>query len=255
MGAWDFGPFDNDVAADWVDEINGLESDDARTEATWRAITDVMQSETYRASADEGDIALAAAAWVTAPLTGTRFPGSPDADPPRLTPELRGAVQDAFYSALLQPHSEWLTRQREAGPAALEAAYAINAAIGNRPPPEIEEHWATVTPVRGSKVLRARQDPRFRVYFFAPKRNGGWSVRADDITDGEVTDALCHAEDNARAGEWLAIALISDRAGDGQDHVWLMGKDPRETAETDDDRMRIRRMGGRADLMAESSGP
>lgn len=252
MGTWDFGPFDNDVAADWVDEMNGLDSDEAREAAAWRALSDVF--EMGRAPEDEGDIALAAAAWITASVMGTRYPGSPEADPPRLTSQLRQALENAVYGALLQPDSRWMSRQREGGPAALEAVYAINAALGSPPPLGVEPHYATVTPVVNVELPWSRQDPRFRVYFFSRDAEVGWRVRADDITDGEMTDAWMHAEQNFVDGEWFAIALIVDGPRDGPGQVWLMGKDPRDPIVSDDDRMRIRRMGGRSAFDDGSSG-
>lgn len=248
MGTWGWGPFENDVAADWVDEVDSLESDGARADAVWRALMDVVALDGVDEAEEAGDIAVAAAAWITAPLTGTQYRGGPQADPP-VAEDLRLALAHVL-SIVLSPDSDWMARQREGGSAALEAVHAINAALGNPPPlapaEEAEEHSATVTPVVDFELAWSRQDPHFRVYFFSGDAEAGWRVRADDITDGEVTDAFIHADEHLVHGEWIAIALIVDRAGEGPGQIWLVGKDPREQAVTDDDHMRLRRMSARA---------
>ncbi len=71
MGAWGFGPFDNDDAADWVYELEGSDSDDVLQRAL------AATSGSGYLDSQEGTTAVAAAEVVAASL-GQPAPDLPD---------------------------------------------------------------------------------------------------------------------------------------------------------------------------------
>jgi len=82
MGAWGTGPFDNDIAADWVLEVEA--SDDPRT-----AVVDAFESALAPDGLDDGsaDMAYGAAAWVA--TDGDAEDGAPNVRAPALDPVVR----------------------------------------------------------------------------------------------------------------------------------------------------------------------
>lgn len=68
MGAWDYGPFDNDHAADWCARLHHAEPGE-RTALLRRTLTETADTADYLES-DEASAAVAAAALVAGTLPG-----------------------------------------------------------------------------------------------------------------------------------------------------------------------------------------
>ena len=90
MGTWDAGPFDNDDAADFANDLDGA-PEDQRAAMIREALTAAIDNDGYL-DLDEGAPAVAAAALVTCPLPGgERFAPNcygPEAPIPDLPPDL-----------------------------------------------------------------------------------------------------------------------------------------------------------------------
>lgn len=101
MGAWGTGPFDNDVAADWVLEVE--DADDPR-EAVIEAFTATLAP----GGLDDGsaDMAYAAAAWLVTQHGGSDD-GAPSVPAPRLDPMLSDLATRSLQH-MITDDSEWL---------------------------------------------------------------------------------------------------------------------------------------------------
>lgn len=110
MGTWGTGPFDSDLAADFVDELEGL---------TCQQVIDVLDRAFQRvtnsgAHVDGGDgaEAVAAGARVGSPLPDSRIVIDPDDGPREPLPELPASLRASARLALdrvLQDGSEMAT--------------------------------------------------------------------------------------------------------------------------------------------------
>lgn len=116
MGAWGHGPFDNDDAADWHDELE--EAGDARAfllETFTGADGDYLD-------ADEGFPVVAAASWLVSTEDERRqWDVAGLAAPPQLDDDLRAAALRAV-DAVLSGGSEWRELWAEAEETAPVAA-------------------------------------------------------------------------------------------------------------------------------------
>ncbi|MFJ2825854.1 DUF4259 domain-containing protein [Streptomyces toxytricini] len=97
MGTWDFGPFDNDTAADFCDDLD--EAALGEREGGVRGIlTRVIDSAGGYLEAPDSDRAVAAAALVAAQCPGGE-PGHPVYGPEEPVPDLTG-LRDLALQAL-----------------------------------------------------------------------------------------------------------------------------------------------------------
>ncbi|MFE6891988.1 DUF4259 domain-containing protein [Streptomyces sp. NPDC057694] len=110
MGTWGTGPFDSDLAADFVDELEGL-SPQKVIEVLERALQRVTDSGA-RVDGGDGNQAVAAAALVASTIPGSGIVIDPDDGPREPLPQLPSALRAAAALALqrvLQDGSEMLT--------------------------------------------------------------------------------------------------------------------------------------------------
>ncbi|WP_066953606.1 DUF4259 domain-containing protein [Streptomyces lushanensis] len=110
MGTWGTGPFDSDLAADFVDELEGLTSQKV-IEVLERAFQRVTDSGA-RVDGGTGTEAVAAAALVASTIQGGRIVIDPDDGPREPLPQLPLALRSSAVLALqrvLQDGSELLT--------------------------------------------------------------------------------------------------------------------------------------------------
>lgn len=107
MGTWGTGPFDNDLAADLVDELEGL-SHQQVIDALARAFQRVTDSG-ERVDGGDGAEAVAAGALVASTLPDSLIVIDPDDGPSRPLPELPASLRSLARLALgrvLQDGSE-----------------------------------------------------------------------------------------------------------------------------------------------------
>ena len=99
MGTWGTGPFDSDLAADFVDELEGLSSEQI-IDVLHGALQRVADSGT-RVDGGDGVEAVAAAALVAAQGPGSRIVIDPDDGPkeplPQLPVSLRALARRALH--------------------------------------------------------------------------------------------------------------------------------------------------------------
>lgn len=110
MGTWGTGPFDSDLAADFVDELEGLTSQKV-IEVLERAFQRVTDSGA-RVDGGDGTEAVAAAALVASTIPGSRIVIDPHDGPREPLPQLPLALRTSAVLALqrvLQDGSELLT--------------------------------------------------------------------------------------------------------------------------------------------------
>ena len=110
MGTWGTGPFDSDLAADFVDELEGLTSQKV-IEVLERAFQRVTDSGA-RVDGGDGTEAVAAAALVASTIPGSGIVIDPDDGPREPLPQLPLALRSSAVLALqcvLQDGSELLT--------------------------------------------------------------------------------------------------------------------------------------------------
>ncbi|MFG2652462.1 DUF4259 domain-containing protein [Streptomyces sp. NPDC048436] len=110
MGTWGTGPFDSDLAADFVDELEGLSSQQI-IDVLARAFLRVTNAKTHVDGGD-GIEAVTAAALVASALPGARIHIDPDDGPGEPLPELPVSLRAAARLALqrvLQDGSEMAT--------------------------------------------------------------------------------------------------------------------------------------------------
>ncbi|MVO88559.1 DUF4259 domain-containing protein [Streptomyces sp. p1417] len=110
MGTWGTGPFDSDLAADFVDELEGLTPQQA-TEVLERAFQRITDSGA-RVDGGDGAEAVAAAALVASTIPGSAIVIDPDDGPREPLPQLPLALHTSAALALqrvLQDGSGMLT--------------------------------------------------------------------------------------------------------------------------------------------------
>ncbi|MGW6404130.1 DUF4259 domain-containing protein [Streptomyces sp. NPDC055134] len=110
MGTWGTGPFDSDLAADFVDELEGLTSQKV-IKVLERAFQRVTDSGA-RVDGGDGTEAVAAAALVASTIPGSGIVIDPDDGPREPLPQLPLALRSSAVLALqcvLQDGSELLT--------------------------------------------------------------------------------------------------------------------------------------------------
>lgn len=110
MGTWGTGPFDSDLAADLVDELEGLAPYEV-IGVLQRALQRVIDSGA-RVDGGDGTEAVAAAALVASTIPGSGIVIDPDDGPNDPLPQLPSALRTAALLALqrvLQDGSEMLT--------------------------------------------------------------------------------------------------------------------------------------------------
>ncbi|WP_395576895.1 DUF4259 domain-containing protein [Streptomyces sp. BK79] len=110
MGTWGTGPFDSDLAADFVDELEGLTSQKVIEvlEQAFQRVTDPGA----RVDGGDGTEAVAAAALVASTIPGSGIVIDPDDGPREPLPQLPLALRSSAVLALqcvLQDGSELLT--------------------------------------------------------------------------------------------------------------------------------------------------
>jgi hypothetical protein len=116
MGTWHVGPFDNDVAMDFFDEIE--ETPDEQVLAKLSKVLTAVAERPGRLELDEGHLAVAAAGLVAAGCSGGAATGNPSVD-------------------------EWLSRHRPAvDPASARIALAALDRVSG-PDSEWMDLWAT----------------------------------------------------------------------------------------------------------------
>jgi hypothetical protein len=134
MGAWDFGPFDNDSAADWCGDLQDAEPA-RRIELIRDALTEVLHEGEYL-DTTEGSAAVAAAAVVASqlpagtPLTSAYAPdfltGGGRLEIPADLPALALRALDRVAG----DDSEWASLWEDGLPKALAALQPVRAALG-----------------------------------------------------------------------------------------------------------------------------
>ncbi|MFK4149748.1 DUF4259 domain-containing protein [Streptomyces sp. NPDC004065] len=110
MGTWGTGPFDSDLAADFVDELEGLTHRQV-IDVLGRAIQRVMDSR-ERVDGGDGAEAVAAGALVASTLPDSPIVIDPDDGPSQTLPELPASLRASARLALdrvLQGGSEMAT--------------------------------------------------------------------------------------------------------------------------------------------------
>ncbi|WP_225634592.1 DUF4259 domain-containing protein [Streptomyces solaniscabiei] len=110
MGTWGTGPFDSDLAADFVDELEGLTHHQV-IDVLGRAFQRVIDSG-ERVDGGDGAEAVAAGALVASTLPDSPLVIDPDDGPSRPLPELPASLRASARHALdrvLQDGSEMAT--------------------------------------------------------------------------------------------------------------------------------------------------
>lgn len=111
MGTWQVGPFDNDVAMDFFDEVE--DTPDAQVLPRLREVLVAVLERPGQVELDEGRIAVAAASLVAAARSRSGATGNPSVDAwlavhrPQATAEDR-RVALAALDRVVGPDSEWL---------------------------------------------------------------------------------------------------------------------------------------------------
>ncbi|MET9832333.1 DUF4259 domain-containing protein [Streptomyces sp. NPDC006385] len=98
MGTWGTGPFDSDLAADFVEELEGL-SPEQIIDVMHRALQRVAYSGT-RVDGGDGVEAVAAAALVAAQVPGSGIVIDPDDGPKETLPQLPVSLRALARRAL-----------------------------------------------------------------------------------------------------------------------------------------------------------
>jgi hypothetical protein len=112
MGTWQVGPFDNDVAMDFFDEIE--ETPDAEVPARLREVLVAVVERPGTVELPEGHLAFAAACLVAAGRSRAAATGNPSVDAwlaghrPAVTAQDR-RVALAALDRVSGPDSEWMT--------------------------------------------------------------------------------------------------------------------------------------------------
>jgi hypothetical protein len=78
MGTWQIGPFDNDIAMDFFDEIE--ETPDEQVSAKLSSVLTAVTERPGRVELDEGHLAVAAAGLVAAGCSRSAATGNPSVD-------------------------------------------------------------------------------------------------------------------------------------------------------------------------------
>lgn len=122
MGAWGEGPFANDDAADFLGDLNGLQSEVEMTgallEPCRRVLTAGYLESPAVCEAIAAAVLLAVRAGAPAPLELTNvYQLTPLAlgTPPIMTPDLRRLALDVLDRSLLAEDNEWYELWDEAG--------------------------------------------------------------------------------------------------------------------------------------------
>ncbi|WP_229073183.1 DUF4259 domain-containing protein [Actinoplanes sp. DH11] len=133
MGTWDFGPFDNDSAADWCGDLQ--DTDPARrVELIRDTLTEVLHESEY-VEGDLGAAAVAAAAVVASQLPGgsqLTSPYAPDFLTGGGTLEIPADLPPLALRALDRvagDDSEWSELWEDSLPKALTALRPVRAAL------------------------------------------------------------------------------------------------------------------------------
>jgi hypothetical protein len=111
MGTWQVGPFDNDVAMDFFDEIE--ETPDDEVPAKLSSVLTAVAERPGRVELDEGHLAVAAAGLVAAGRSRSAATGNPSVDEwlTRHRPAVDPASARIALAALDRvsgPDSEWM---------------------------------------------------------------------------------------------------------------------------------------------------
>lgn len=111
MGTWHVGPFDNDVAMDFFDEIE--ETPDEQVPAKLSTVLTAVAERPGRVELDEGHLAVAAAGLVAAGCSRSAATGNPSVDDwlSRHRPAVDAACARIALAALDRvsgPDSEWM---------------------------------------------------------------------------------------------------------------------------------------------------
>jgi hypothetical protein len=133
MGTWYVGPFDNDIAMDFFDEIE--ETPDDQVLAKLSKVLTAVAERPGRVELDEGHLAVAAAGLVAAGRSRSAATGNPSVDEwlSRHRPEFDPASARIALAALDRvsgPDSEWMdlwatTDQRDAVEERLEGLRTV----------------------------------------------------------------------------------------------------------------------------------
>jgi hypothetical protein len=133
MGTWDFGPFDNDDAADWSGDLQ--DADPARRAAVIReTLGDVLHDGEY-VDADTANQAIAAAAVIASllptgtPLTSAYAPGFLTAGETLDLPDDLPALALRALDRVAGNDSEWRELWEDGLPQALAALRPIREAL------------------------------------------------------------------------------------------------------------------------------
>ncbi|OKI09252.1 hypothetical protein A6A06_00585 [Streptomyces sp. CB02923] len=103
MGTWGMGLFDNDGAADLLDDLAAMPVD--RRLGAIRGVLSTAAAERDYLEAPEGGMAVAAAALTAAARAGSASPAAPDLTVPEPPPQLAVLAVHAL-DRVLAPHSE-----------------------------------------------------------------------------------------------------------------------------------------------------
>ncbi len=113
MGTWGTGPFDSDLAADFVDELEGLASGQV-IDVFARAFRRVANAGA-RVDGGDGVVAVAAAALVASTIADGRIMIDPEDGPreplPELPPSLHARARQALHRVLQdgsEPAAGWV---------------------------------------------------------------------------------------------------------------------------------------------------
>jgi hypothetical protein len=112
MGTWQVGPFDNDVAMDFFDEVE--ETPDEQVLPKLREVLVAVLGRPGQIELDEGHVAVAAASLVAAGCSRPADTGNPSVDTwltthrPAVTAEDQ-RVALAALDRVIGPGSEWMT--------------------------------------------------------------------------------------------------------------------------------------------------
>lgn len=111
MGTWQIGPFDNDIAMDFFDEIE--DTPDEQVSAKLSSVLTAVTERPGRVELDEGHLAVAAAGLVAAGCSRSAATGNPSVDE-WLTVHRPATDSDSARLALAAldrvsgPDSEWM---------------------------------------------------------------------------------------------------------------------------------------------------
>ncbi|MEU8662740.1 DUF4259 domain-containing protein [Actinoplanes philippinensis] len=133
MGTWDFGPFDNDDAADWSGDLQ--DAAPGRRAALIRETLEEVLREGEYVEADVANQAVAAAAVVASqlptgtPLTSAYAPGFVTAGETLVLPEDLPALALRALDRVAGDGSEWSELWEDGLPKALSALRPIREAL------------------------------------------------------------------------------------------------------------------------------